>query len=61
MDEAWDLAAARFLRTQAIEMHLEEGHSRERAEVLAEDLLRSEVVFELPESWFITDPEFPSK
>lgn len=50
MNQPLDLAGARaFLLTQAIEMYLEDGHSRESAEALAEDLLRSEVEFDLPE------------
>jgi len=50
MNEPLDLAGARaFLLATAVEMYLEDGHSSERAEVLAQDLLQSEVEFDLPE------------
>jgi len=47
-----DAAAIEFLRETAIEMYLEKGYSIERAQVLAKELLESEVVFRLPPEMF---------
>jgi len=47
-----DAAAREYLRKVAIDMYLEDGYPIERARILANELLESEVVFQLPPEMF---------